>query len=776
MSLVLTYTFVRLQGTEHRVRSNARHDTAALQAARTGASAALRLMSSPNWEGVDSPLRAVVGADDEGTLHYEVTWWAPHQLDDAALPEDGDAWDALHVLVRSKGIWVAHENPAYRVERTVEVVARLEPRLPGRIPVGRDDGTANDLSPNPPAWRGVESLTLQARKSGHSLRLEPGCRIDGDVFLAGGIRLFEDPRWGRAPRAAYLAGLGDDLTDGFTGSLTRWPHPLPGTLTVGIRPDHRLREDLDRLHVSWQIADGKPPADASRWSVPLDAFREYRIYQGGPTYRAPRVRWSLRNTTLQPSEDNPLGIFVCDGDLRVSDRVTVIGTLVVAGKLIVEGRDVTLAPFRGYDLEGNALVSDPSIWPRLPAVMAERLEIERDARLLIDGAVILEKDFEMELPEHEPMVEADAPIAAGTGAVAQPISAILSEVRLPAGVALPDFSPGRYAIWLGSREWSRYEDTGATRVADVAALDEEAGQPFLSLRPEIPLGAVAQGGSLTVWISGWKRWFPVTRFDTARGRIFLPALPDRRSLGARTAFRLVATRPRTGGWFPIIEHDPARRTLTVLGEAPFPSGVEYRIAPAIGRCAYIRGVVSAERFRLNAPPSWKHWNAQSWYERFEEWSYRQASASASGNPHPGSSAAASSDDDRRQAASDDGREDHNRDSDENDRRADDDRNRVDHRRAPQDHRSGNDRGDVDAPADASQDAEYGRYTTGDDPHDGVPRVSFATWLHDPAHCPAGNAAMRRRGLHIRPTLHIWNASDAPLRLTLPLFAPYRHEA
>ena len=141
VSLVLTYSFLRTQTTVLEISRNTARRDLAFQAAQTGAAVALSVMESPEWEGVETELSRVAHSDPLGTASYVVEFHPWTGGDEQTVPEDS----ALYVVVHSIGTWESAENEAEPVQRHVEVVVKLKPRVRGRTIHAGDSATAEML-------------------------------------------------------------------------------------------------------------------------------------------------------------------------------------------------------------------------------------------------------------------------------------------------------------------------------------------------------------------------------------------------------------------------------------------------------------------------------------------------------------------------------------------------------------------------------------------------------------------------------------------------------
>ena len=384
-SLVLTCAFLRTQANVLQIgRNNERRDRA-LEAAETGAAVALERLQSPAWGGVDEHLSRVLSTTSEGRTEYSVRF-EPY----AAGTSSTAVEDALALVVRATGIWQSAVNAADRVERRVEVVVRLRPRAPDRSVGPGDSASAEDIAANPPDYDQIQTYSLFAAGSGDSLTLDPGDRIEGRVWVYDELRLYKDPSWSSGIRRDLLDSVGTSLVSESGGSLTyQNPHPLAGDVQFYRNPSNSTRDDLQRIRTPWSRASSQPTLasiDGSNW-------HRYRLYSKGFEYQAVELGSTLRNATLRPTADNPLGIFYRSGNLRLDDNVTVQGTLVVTGNLQIDGDLIQLAGFNWRNDEGNPVTSGAEHWPRLPAIVAHSVGIDRECRVSVQGAVIAQSTF-----------------------------------------------------------------------------------------------------------------------------------------------------------------------------------------------------------------------------------------------------------------------------------------------------------------------------------------------------------------------------------------------
>lgn len=395
-SLVLTMTFMRTQTVQLQISANEEDQDYALQAARSGAAVALQKMSAPDWEGVGSNLTGVIHKDSSGVAQYVVTFsrLVPESADDSTVAfSDGVTarskselkfHPSLYVKVTSQGIWASNDEST-AVTRTVEVGAYLRPRSETRKS-GRK--VVSDGLPNPYGYDVVQQYSLFAHDKSSSLTFDPGDRIEGDVYVGEDIRMFQDPPWSDKVRETLLESAGEQyVTD---SGQHKFPHPLSGTVVSRYGVESKTAKDLKRLQVPTRNSDWRStyPTDFK-----FDEFKTYQIYKGGPEYRAVKIDSYLRGKHLRPTDTNPLGIFYASSSLVIYDDVTVVGTLLVEGEVKIYGKEVYLSSYNWRGDHGKLLTPDEAEWPRLPAVVADKLFIDREVRVVIEGAINLEDDF-----------------------------------------------------------------------------------------------------------------------------------------------------------------------------------------------------------------------------------------------------------------------------------------------------------------------------------------------------------------------------------------------
>jgi len=453
MSLVLTYSFIRSQSVHLQINENSSRTDWAIQAAQTGAAVAIERIQSTDWLGVDETLSREVHADNEGTAYYEVIFNSISSSDLDSTPAEA----SFMLAVESTGFWASAKNPDEIVERRVEVIVRLKPRLPGRTIRDGDSDSASDLISNPGDYDQIQSYALFASGGDKSLVLDPADRIDGAIWLKNKLQVYGDPRWSSSVRDEFLADIGARFaTVGAGGPTYQHPHPLAGSITFYQTPANSVQQDLGNLGVAWNKVDSQPEYPTINYSD----YENYQIYAGGFVYSAVDPGSRIDRKELRPTEDNPLGIFFHRGDVSVDDDVIIQGTLVSTGKIAFHGDHSHLSSFNWKDDSGIEVLSESSSWRRLPAIVAYEVDFHRHVQVSVHGAIVTKRrmkgaggSFGYENGNQVSIV--------GT-ATALPGQQPYSVVRL---IGSPDLAllngRGDYAIWLQDGEsGSWYEIVG----------------------------------------------------------------------------------------------------------------------------------------------------------------------------------------------------------------------------------------------------------------------------------------------------------------------------
>lgn len=472
MSLVLTYSFIQTQSVLTQISENSSKRDLAMNAARAGITDALNRMNSLDWAGVRDQYQRTFQSDADGNSTYTVSFAAPGNTLDSVL----------ELEVHSLGMWTSATNSNMRSEYQVIAKVKLVPRLAGRTILPGDSTDANDSVPNAGQFDLITQYALFAERGSNSLIFDPCDRIDGNLWLDDRLNIYNDPTWSSSVRSTFMQDLGNRFVVFPAGSTNvsdatvHYPHPIAGNITFYDTPSSSVQNDLSNLKVSWSTTDQEltiPNPDYSHFST-------YRLYAGGPEYQAVALGSSLHSVTLGPTPDNPLGIFYRSGTLHVYDNVIIQGTLVATSKICFHGKEIYITAFNWKGAGGESMITDADLWPRLPTLVSDKIDFERETQTTIEGAVVCHDDLD-----------------GGGGSVAYPNAsdiqftgtASVSSVEQPHSIVtlrenqfLGNLtSDGNYAIWLST---SGSGNTGTTGTwYPIIGVDNQNQQ--LTIRGEI---------------------------------------------------------------------------------------------------------------------------------------------------------------------------------------------------------------------------------------------------------------------------------------------------
>ncbi|WP_145223064.1 hypothetical protein [Gimesia alba] len=450
MSLVLTYSFIQTQSVLTQISENGARRDLAMSAARAGINDALNRMNSLDWAGVNDQYLREFQSDSDGTSTYSISFQAPSD----------SLSSVLEIEVHSLGVWISAENNNLRSEYQITAKVRLVPRLKGRTILPGDSASATDQAANPGDFDVIRQYALFAEEGRNSLILDPCDRIDGNLWLNEDLVLYEDPNWNSSVRSTFLQDLGNRLVTFPDGSSSlsdaslQYPHPIAGNITFYNTPSSSIQQDLTDLKINWTTTADRPTIPSPDYTK----FSTYQLYAGGPEYQAVSVSSSLYSETLKPTPTNPLGIFYRNGSINVFDNVVIQGTLVAKNKIFFRGKGIHVTAFNWKGATGEPLVPDADLWPRLPTLVADDVEFERNTQTTIEGAVVC----------HDDLNGAGGSVSyPGASAISLSGTATATSIEQPhSTVTLNEFrvldtltSDGQYAIWLNTTGMGQ---TGAT--------------------------------------------------------------------------------------------------------------------------------------------------------------------------------------------------------------------------------------------------------------------------------------------------------------------------
>ncbi len=479
MSMLLTYAAISSQTRGLQIRQNVNRQELAHRAAESGATIALAKLQASDWTEVTESVSGILENDSQGTASYAVEFrtidgqtspaayptsqgqtnltenrsvfnsTSPGLTSDSANTAASATKQAFQLLVRSTGKWQSATDITDFVTDVVEVGVELQPRVPGRTLLPADSASAIDVMPNSANYDTIQTyalFTTTGSNDNPSLTLQPGDRIDGSVWLNTGLDLFTGPNWNGSTRNDYLLSVGSRYAPTIGGQpALQHPHPFGGGVTTLNSLNTSDQTDLEKLNVPHQTASSSLVAP----TVSFTAWQTYQLYVGGFIYDAEKLTTeTLAKAILRPSQRNPLGVFYRDGNLELDDNVVIQGTLVCSGRVTVSGNNVFLTGLNWRDADGAALLSNATIFPRLPSIVARELKFERNTRATVDGAVLLTSTVTDSGGSYE-LLDATNIDIAGSEATSVPLRQPFSQVQLPNDVNLSKVTGNcQHAIWL----------------------------------------------------------------------------------------------------------------------------------------------------------------------------------------------------------------------------------------------------------------------------------------------------------------------------------------
>jgi hypothetical protein len=164
--------------------------------------------------------------------------------------------------------------------------------------------------------------------------------------------------------------------------------PFNGAISIdeSTQTDSEVIERLDNW-LQLSVSNVPTTLPNSDWALP-SRISKYQLFEGGPYYKVQYISSSRQTSDLLADPaTNSLGIFVRAGDLGITSGVTVRGTLIVTGKVIMSGTGVPLGPVELSPLDGTTAPI------RLPSLVCNDLEIAAAGGCNITGLVAIFERF-----------------------------------------------------------------------------------------------------------------------------------------------------------------------------------------------------------------------------------------------------------------------------------------------------------------------------------------------------------------------------------------------
>jgi len=328
VALAVSFAMLRTQAGVQSIAANALRKERARQAAQTGLQHALRLMQSNDWEGVATTVQRNIAQKDSFTVEFATG--------DAELLPSSPLYNEypFRVTVTVTGAACDPVNPQAVTTHKTQAVVQL---------VRKEFAPSLDLS-------SIANQTITQITSAPAY-VEVPVRVEGPVYLEGGLRLCTDYPEGTSPLHRLLDDLELMRTSG------KGDHrPFNGPVTLaGATSSDAIILLRDHLNVPYNSI---PSGNSSAISVGSPS--SYTLYPGGRSYPVQDLTslygTTVSSTTIQPDPvDNPLGLFRTSSSLTLNNNVVFRGMLVTGGyqpDLLIAGDNVSLLPVSLPSLAG----------------------------------------------------------------------------------------------------------------------------------------------------------------------------------------------------------------------------------------------------------------------------------------------------------------------------------------------------------------------------------------------------------------------------------------
>jgi hypothetical protein len=325
IAMALSYSVLRTQGMAVQIQSNSNLRERARQAAWSGFAAGLRNMHQSAWAGVDSSFGGKVNATDSYSVGYATG-------DPALTPQSANYSDyPYRVTLSITGSAVDPAHPNVTATYALRAVVRLAPQ---------------QLAPEPSNWTAMQQNTVYQWTAG-AFTIDWPCQIQGNLYLQGAMSVCPSYPYPSTAATRYLSDLA-----AMSGGGVEY-RPLTGMISLPFPSNNPPFRSWLSGALGVSFTDNKSDSATSGWSYP-GQLRSYQLYPGGAVYQVQQVSGPLKNTRLAPDPlANPLGLYYAGSDLSLQDNVNVQGTLVVGGKISIDGTNVSLQSYGLPALAGS---------------------------------------------------------------------------------------------------------------------------------------------------------------------------------------------------------------------------------------------------------------------------------------------------------------------------------------------------------------------------------------------------------------------------------------
>lgn len=331
ITMALSYSMLRSQVTATLVQDNLSRQANARDAARAGLNIALRSLNSATWGGIGSTVSGSLSSNQS----YSATFSAGDPSLDTSNPDPflNDPAKLTQLLCRvtivSTGTALSSDSPTastYKIRAVAELVRRK-------------------LDDPPTNWSDSQNFTVYQLDSNNSdLKIEMPAQINGAMRIGRRATLATTYPTSYAARDRYVTNLSS-----WTGTLGHDARPLTSNSTLDVDTNNsEYRNLMADMGLTATSATSVTPV----WAEPSSVLT-YRLYPNGPLYNAYQIPTATltgvqgaTTPTLQPTLDNPLGIYHRAGSLTLGNDAWIKGTIILSGgsasDLIISGSRVRL--------------------------------------------------------------------------------------------------------------------------------------------------------------------------------------------------------------------------------------------------------------------------------------------------------------------------------------------------------------------------------------------------------------------------------------------------
>ncbi len=354
ISFGMAYALLRAQASSMQLAGNYRRMEQAREAAFSGALAGIREIHADDWAGVATSFSANVTANSSYTVSF-VTGDDSLQLGDA----DYDMWP-YRVTIKSVGYAQDPADPLAVATANVHVVMQLIPE---------------NVATEPSIWQTARQYTAFQSKTVEA-NLNMHIRFEGPVRFQDKVLLGKDLPPKDEIRERYMRDLDLMRSNGFDDY-----RQFDTNVRLPYSKQSGTANALITLPFQGLGAIDEPKGETSMPAV--GNYSTYQLYPGGAHYTAGTLNFYTRNETLEPDpKTNPLGLYYSSSNIRIEDNVTLRGTIIDGGDIVIDGTSIDLQAVDLPSIDGGATTV------QLPVmIVGDAVDVEDDTKMNVTGSI-----------------------------------------------------------------------------------------------------------------------------------------------------------------------------------------------------------------------------------------------------------------------------------------------------------------------------------------------------------------------------------------------------